>query len=143
MSKVFRIVVLAALFAAAPAALFATNVDLRVVSVSGSPNPITLNTGNITYTTQVFNAESTTAGTSPVLTSTIPSSSTYVSSSATGGGSCSQSAGTVTCNWSTIPASNNYFVTIVVTPTAGGSLTLSSSVSGADPDPTPANNTAS
>jgi len=141
MSKLLRIVVLAAL-ACAPAALFATNVDLRVVSVSGSPNPITLNTGNITYTVQVFNAESTTAGTSPVLTSTIPSSSTYVSSSATGGGSCSQSAGTVTCNWSTIPASSNYFVTIVVTPTAGGSLTLSSSVSGADPDPTPANNSA-
>jgi len=143
MSKVLRVVVFAALTAAAPAALFATNVDLRVVSVSGSPNPITLNTGNITYTTQVFNAESTTAGTSPVLTSTIPSSSTYVSSSATGGGTCSQSAGTVTCNWSTIPASNNFFVTIVVTPTAGGTLTLTSSVSGADPDPTPANNSAS
>ncbi|MEA2346196.1 MAG: large repetitive protein, partial [Thermoanaerobaculia bacterium] len=128
---------------AAPVALFATNVDLRVVSVTGSPNPITLNTGNITYTVQLFNAESTTAGTSPVLTSTIPSSSTYVSSSATGGGSCSPSAGTVTCNWPTIPASNNFFVTIVVTPTAGGSLTLSSSVSGADPDPTPANNSGS
>jgi uncharacterized repeat protein (TIGR01451 family) len=143
MSKVLRVVVLAVMAVAAPAALFATNVDLRVVSVTGSPNPITLNTGNITYTVQVFNAESTTTGTSPVLTSTIPSSSTYVSSSATGGGSCSPSAGTVTCNWSTIPASNNYFVTIVVTPTAGGSLTLSSSVSGADPDPTPANNSAS
>jgi len=143
MSKVLRVFVLAALGAVAPAALFATNVDLRVVSVTGSPNPITLNTGNITYTVQVFNAESTTAGTSPVLTSTIPSSSTYLSSSATGGGSCSQSAGVVTCNWTSIPASSNYFVTIVVTPTAGGSLTLSSSVSGADPDPTPANNTAS
>src|SRR3954453_4599985 len=143
MSKVLRVFVLAALSAAAPAALFATNVDLRVVSVTGSPNPITLNTGNITYSVQVFNAESTTAGTSPVLTSTIPASSTYVSSSATGGGSCSQSAGTVTCSWATIAASTNYFVTIIVTPTAGGSLTLSSSVSGADPDPTPANNTAS
>src|SRR4051794_40025090 len=142
MSKLLRIVVLAAL-ASAPAALFAANVDLRVVSVTGSPNPITLNTGNITYTVQVFNAESTTAGASPVLTGTIPSSSTYVSSSATGGGSCSQSAGTVTCNWATIGASSNYFVTIIVTPTAGGSLTLSSSVSGADPDPTPANNSAS
>src|SRR4051812_19372271 len=143
MSKVLRVVVLAALAAAAPAALFAANVDLRVVGVTGSPNPITLNTGNITYSVQVFNADGTTTGTSPVLTSTIPSSSTYVSSSATGGGSCSQSAGTVTCNWATIPASNNYFVSIIVTPTAGGSLTLSSSGSGADPDPTPANNTAS
>ncbi len=143
MSKVLRVFVLAALAAAAPAALFATSVDLRVVSVAGSPNPITLNTGDITYTVQLFNAEGSTTGTSPVLTSAIPSSSTYVSSSATGGGSCSQSAGTVTCNWSTIPASSNYFVTIVVTPTAGGSLTLSSSVAGADPDPTPANNSAS
>ncbi len=142
MSKPFlRIIVLAtALFAALPAVLSAANVDLNVVNISGTPDPITLNTGDVTFTVQVFNA-SATAGTNTVLTNTLPVNSTYVSSSATGGGSCSQSGGTVTCNWSSIPASNNYFATIVVTPTSGGALTLSSSVSGTEPDPNTGNNT--
>src|SRR5260370_478294 len=135
MSKsLLRIIIVAiALFAALPAVLFATNVDLSVFSISGTPDPITLNTGNVTYTVQVFN-HSATHGTSTVLTNTLPVNSTYVSSSATGGGTCSQSGGTVTCNWSSIPASNNYFATIVVTPTSGGALTLSASVAGTEPD---------
>jgi uncharacterized repeat protein (TIGR01451 family) len=137
-----NVVIAAALFAAWPAALFATNVDLSIPSVSGSPNPITLNTGNITYSVQVFNASGT-SGTNTMLTNTLPVNSTYVSSSTTGGGSCSPSAGIVTCNWTSIPASTNFFATIVVTPTAGGSLTLSSSVSGTEPDPNSANNNAS
>ncbi len=142
MSKPFlRIIVMAtALFAALPVVLSAANVDLSVFNISGTPDPITLNTGDVTYTVQVFNASATT-GTNTVLTSTLPVNSTYVSSSATSGGSCSQSGGTVTCNWSSIPASNNYFATIVVTPTSGGALTLSASVSGTEPDPNTANNT--
>jgi uncharacterized repeat protein (TIGR01451 family) len=142
MSKVLRVFVLAAIAAAAPAALFAANVDLKIFNISGTPDPITLNTGDVTYTVQVFN-QSGTAGTNPVLTATLPLNSTYVSSSATGGGTCSQSAGTVTCNWSSIPASNNYFATIIVTPTSGGSLTLSASVTGTEPDPNTADNTGS
>src|SRR5437764_1413747 len=106
MSKLLRAVVLAVLFTGLPAALLATGVDLRVVGVSGSPSVITLNTGNITYTTQLFN-NSTSQGTNPVLTMTIPASSTFVSASATSSGTCNQSAGVVTCNWSSIPASNN------------------------------------
>src|SRR3954466_12861784 len=78
MSKLLRIVVFAALAAALPAALLAVNVDLTVSGVSGSPTNITLGTGNVTYTTSIFNA-SASAGTSPVLTMTIPASSTYVS----------------------------------------------------------------
>jgi uncharacterized repeat protein (TIGR01451 family) len=140
MSKVLRIVVIAALAAALPAALLATSVDLSVFNVGGTPDPITLNTGNVTYTVQVFNASGTT-GTNTVLTNTLPTNSTYVSSSATGGGTCSQSGGTVTCNWSSIPASNNFFATIIVTPTSGGSLTLTASVTGTEPDPNSANNT--
>jgi uncharacterized repeat protein (TIGR01451 family) len=142
MSKVLRVVVLAALAVAAPAALFATNVDLKIFNVSGTPDPITLNTGDVTYTVQVFNQSGTT-GTNPVLTATLPVNSTYVSSSATASGTCSQSGGTVTCNWSSIPASNNYFATIVVTPTSGGSLTLSASVAGTEPDPNTADNSGS
>src|SRR5439155_702521 len=70
-----------------------------------------------------------------------PSNATYVSSSATNSGSCSQSGGTVTCNWSSIPASNVYSATIVVTPTAGGPMTLSANVSGTEADANTANNT--
>jgi hypothetical protein len=141
MSKSLRAFVIAAcVIAALPGAAFATNVDLSVFNISGTPDPITLNTGDVTYSVQVFNASGTT-GTNTVLTSTLPVNSNYVSSSATGGGTCSQSGGTVTCNWSSIPASNNYFATIVVTPTSGGSLTLSASVAGTEPDPNTANNT--
>ncbi|HEX3071966.1 MAG TPA: hypothetical protein VHX14_25610, partial [Thermoanaerobaculia bacterium] len=143
MSKSLRAFVIAAcVIAALPGAAFATNVDLKVVSVSGTPNPITLNTGDVTYTVQVFNQSSTT-GTNPVLTATLPVNSTYVSSSATGGGTCSESGGTVTCSWSSIGPSTNYFPTIVVTPTSGGSLTLSASVTGTEPDPNTADNNAS
>src|SRR5437588_255066 len=119
-----------------------TGVDLQVYSVSATPDPITLNTGNVTYTVQVYNPSSSTS-TNTVLTNTLPSNATYVSSSATNSGSCSQSGGTVTCSWSSIPAGNVYSATIVVTPTAGGSMTLSANVSGTEADPNTANNSGS
>ena len=66
-------------------------IDLRVTGVSGSPSNITLATGNVTYTTTIFNG-STSQGTNPVLTMTLPAASTYVSASVTGGGSwCAKS----------------------------------------------------
>src|ERR1700756_3431955 len=142
MPKWLRIMVMAAALCALPAVLFASNVDLSVNSVTGTPDPITLGTGDVTYTVGIFNA-SAIPGTNTVLTATLPSNATYVSSSATGGGSCSDSAGTVTCNWSSIGASNNFFVTVVVTPTAGGTLTLSASVAGTEPDPNTADNSGS
>src|SRR5436305_73925 len=74
---------------------------------------------------------------------TIPSASTFVSASVTGGGSCSQSAGLVTCNWTSIGTSVNYFPTVLVTTPFPYTTLFRSSVTGADPDPTPANNSAS
>src|SRR5438105_171151 len=136
------IVAAAALIAAWPGAAFATSVDLNIYSMTGSPDPITLGTGNITYTVGINNA-STSAGTNVVLTNALPASSTYVSSSATGSGSCSQSAGTVTCSWASVPGGSFYTATIIVTPTAGGALTLSSSVAGTETDPNAINNSAS
>src|SRR5438270_1244009 len=118
-----------------------TGVDLQLYSVSATPDPITLNTGNVTYTVQVYNSSSSTS-TNTVLTNTLPSNATYVSSSAANGGSCSQSGGTVTCNWGSITASGFYTTTIIVTPTSGGPLTLSASVSGTETDSNTANNTA-
>src|SRR5947209_5818799 len=136
------VLVAAALIAGLPGAAFATSVDLNIYSISGSPDPITLGTGNVTYTVQINNASST-AGTNVVLTNTLPASSTYVSSSAANSGTCSQSASTVTCSWPSLPAGNYFSATIVVTPTAGGALTLSSSVAGTETDPNTINNSAS
>src|SRR6059058_276662 len=87
----------AVLIAARPGAAFASSVDLNIYSISGSPDPITLGTGNVSYIVQINNA-STTAGTNVVLTNTLPAGSTYVSSSAANSGTCSQSGGTVTCS---------------------------------------------
>src|SRR4051812_31270992 len=117
-------------------------IDLRVVGVSGSPDPITFAGGNVTFTVQLFN-NSTSQGTNPVLTVTLPSNSTSVSSTPTNSGTCTPSAGTVTCNWSSIGSSVNFFPSIVVTPTIPGTLTLSASASGTQPDPNTANNSAS
>src|SRR5437763_927468 len=136
------VLTVAVLIAALPGAAFATSVDLNIYSMTGMPDPITLGTGNVTYTVGINNA-STSAGTNVVLTNTLPASSTYVSSTATNSGSCSQSAGTVTCSWASVPAGNYYSATIVVTPTAGGSLTLSSNVTGTESDPNAANNSGS
>src|SRR5437763_14496156 len=117
------VLTVAVLIAALPGAAFATSVDLNIYSMTGSPDPITLGTGNVTYTVQINNA-STSAGTNVVLTNTLPASSSYVSSIATSSGSCSQSGGTVTCSWASIPANNFYSATIVVPPTAVAALTL-------------------
>ncbi|MEA2163027.1 MAG: large repetitive protein [Thermoanaerobaculia bacterium] len=117
-------------------------IDLNLSSLSGTPDPITFGAGNVTFTATVFNG-STSQGTNTVLAATLPSNSNYVSSSATGGGSCSQAAGTVTCNWTSIPASNTFSVSIVVAPTIAGGLTLSASVSGTQSDPNTSNNTKS
>jgi uncharacterized repeat protein (TIGR01451 family) len=117
-------------------------IDLNLTSMSGSPDPITFGAGNVTFTITLFNG-STSQGTNPVLTATLPSNSNYVSSSATGSGSCSQAAGIVTCNWASIPSSNNFTTTIIVTPTIPGTLTLSASVAGTQSDPNTSNNTKS
>src|SRR5258708_6199736 len=136
------IATVAVLIAALPGAALAASVDLSIYSITGSPDPIPLGTGNVTYTVQVYNS-STSTGTNVVLTNGLPASSTYVSSTASNSGTCSQSAGTVTCSWPSIAAGNVYSVTIVVTPTAGGALTLSSSVTGTESDPNTINNSAS
>src|SRR5207248_3163911 len=102
----------------------------------------TLNIGNVTYTVNVYNSSSS-QGTNTVLTNTLPANSTFVSASATNSGTCTHSGSTVTCNWASIPPSGFYTATIVVTPTSGGALTLSPSVSGTESDSNPANNTGS
>ena len=115
------------------------NIDLGITSHTDTPDPITLGLGNVSYFVTITNL-STSAASNPVLTDTIPSGTTFVSASANLGGTCSQSAGVVTCNWSSISASQNFTTTIVITPTAGGTITNSASVSADQPDPNSANN---
>jgi uncharacterized repeat protein (TIGR01451 family) len=143
MSKsLLRVVVIASVLAAGlPAAVFAASVDMSIYSISASPDPITLGTGNISYAVQVYNS-SASAATNVVLTNTLPASSTFVSATASSGGSCTQSGGTATCTWTSIPAGNVYSATIVVTPTAGGTLILNASVAATEADPNTVNNSA-
>src|SRR5258708_4953443 len=130
----------AVLIAALPGAAFAASVDLNIYSMTGSPDPITLGTGNVPYTVTInhtstssmtvtpdpvtlgtgdvqflvqFTNNSTSQATNAVLTSTIPVNSTFVSATTpVGSGSCSQSAGTVTCSWGSIGASSTYYAYI-------------------------------
>ncbi|MEZ4706746.1 MAG: choice-of-anchor D domain-containing protein [Caldilineaceae bacterium] len=67
------------------------------------------------YTLTVFNTGSV-AASNVVLTDQLPSGVTYNSASATAGGACNQSAGTVTCTWATLASGTSATVTITVTP---------------------------
>src|SRR5436305_557008 len=137
------VLVAAAIIAGLPGAAFATSVDLNISSITVSPDPITLGTGDVQFLVQ-FTNNSTSQATNAVLTSTIPASSTFVSATTPFvSGSCSQSAGTVTCNWPSIGAGSTYYAYITVTPTAGGVLTLSSSVSATESDSNTSNNSGS
>ncbi|HVR38876.1 MAG TPA: hypothetical protein VMU84_07245, partial [Thermoanaerobaculia bacterium] len=119
-------------------------IDLRVSSVSDTPDPITLGTGDVTYFVNTIN-DSTSKATNTFLTITLPASSTFVSATANSGGTCgAPSAGVLTCNWAgDLNAFNGRQATITVTPTAGGTMTLSATVGGDQPDPNNANNTGS
>ena len=119
-------------------------IDLQMSGISDSPNDITLGQGNVTYTLSTYNA-STSKATNTVLTINLPASSTFVSASATLSGTCSEtSPGVVTCNWATHNAFNSPTVTLVVTPGAGGTNTLTASYASSDQsDHVPANNSES
>jgi uncharacterized repeat protein (TIGR01451 family) len=121
-------------------AAFGQAIDLRINSITDSPDQITLSQGNVTYSLSVTNNTASTTATNVILSATLPPSSAYVSSSATNSGSCSESGGVVTCSWATLPAFNTYSASIVVTPGAGGANVLSASLTGDQADPTPSNN---
>src|SRR5262249_26059024 len=57
-------------------------------------------------------------------------------------GNCTQADGTVTCAITSLAAGAAADVTVVVTPTAAGTISITASASAAPYDPTPANNTA-
>ncbi|MDP9192467.1 MAG: hypothetical protein M3P06_12275 [Acidobacteriota bacterium] len=125
-------------------AAFGQTVDLRVTSISDSIDPITLGTGDVTYTANVSNNGSSTA-TNAALTITLPASGTFVSASASNSGTCgAPSGGVLTCNWAgNLLGFNGRTATIVVTPTVGGVMTISGSIAADQPDSNTSNDSAS
>jgi uncharacterized repeat protein (TIGR01451 family) len=114
---------------------------MSVLNTNVSPSSITLGTGDITYSVNLYNYGPD-PGTNAILTANLPAGSTFVSATATAT-TCSQSLGVVTCNWASYPASASYSATITVTPGTAGANTLTSSISAVDPDPNATNNNGS
>ena len=111
--------------------------DLSIVK-SDSPDPVTVGQP-LTYTLDVDNAGPDAASTVEV-TDDLSSSATFDSASASQG-TCSEAAGTVTCNLGSIASGGSATVTIQVTPNQVGTITDTASVSSATDDPNLQNNT--
>jgi uncharacterized repeat protein (TIGR01451 family) len=113
--------------------------DLKL-TLAANPNPVFVSS-TLVYTVTVQNlgvADATAAS----ITDTLPTTVTYVSATATQG-TCSQSAGVVTCTLGTLTAGNTATATITVT-AAGTSSSLSNTASTTSTvtDPFTANNSA-
>jgi hypothetical protein len=76
-----------------------------------------------------------------VAADTLPASVTFVSASSTQG-TCSQAGGVVTCNIGTMAAGASVTITVVVTPTATGTILNTVVVVGQQPESNTANNRA-
>lgn len=115
------------------------NADLAITK-TGSPNPATVGQ-KVTYTVKVTN-NGPAAASGVTMTDTLPSSVTFGSASASQG-SCSNSAGKVTCSLGSLAVGGSATVTITVTPNTVGTVTNTATVSSSAPDPNTANNSAS
>ncbi len=113
----------------------APGADLSVTKTD-APDPVAVG-GTLTYTVAVTN-NGPDAATGVVMTDTLPPSVTFVSA----GPSCTHLSGTVTCGLGSLANGGATTVTIMVTPTAAGTLTNTASVTGNETDPNSANNTA-
>jgi uncharacterized repeat protein (TIGR01451 family) len=106
------------------------------LSITGSvaPNPVTLG-GEITYSYTVHNAGPSNA-TQAVLSEPLPAGVTFVSASASQGGTPIFADGSVTASLGTLPDGASATVTVLVRPTAAGTVTTSATVRGNETDPT-------
>src|SRR5439155_4817316 len=109
------------------------------ISIADSPDPVAVG-ANLTYALSVANVGPSTA-TAVTVTNVLPPGVTFVSANSSQG-SCTQSAGVVTCNLGTVLGGTNAGVTVVVVPNAAGILTNTATVSRAEADPYLVNNTA-
>lgn len=112
------------------------------LALTASADPTSIPVGAQSSVTDVItnNGPSASAG----VTFTDPASGGYtIASAAPSQGTCTHAATTVSCAIGTLAAGARAVVTIVLTGTAAGPVTLNSSVAASTPDPNPANNTAS
>ena len=106
--------------------------DLSITK-SDSPDPVTVGQ-NLTYDVRVTN-DGPSDATDVTLIDTLPEEVTFVSAEPEQG-SCSESAGTVTCDLGSLDEGATVQVTIVVSPTSLGIIiTNSAQVAGAESDP--------
>jgi uncharacterized repeat protein (TIGR01451 family) len=114
--------------------------DLRL-TLSASPSPVFVSSP-LAYSVAVQNLGVADAS-GATITDTLPASVTFVSASVTQG-TCTQTAGVVTCNLGTLTAGSTATATINVTaPGTSTSLTDTASTASSVTDPFPSNNSAS
>jgi uncharacterized repeat protein (TIGR01451 family) len=130
--------------ATATTAVTGLSADLTV-SKSDSPDPINLGAGNISYAIAVTN-NGPGAATNAALNDVLPAGVNFASLAAAAGWTCSMPAvgtnGTVNCTNPSVAASSTHNFTLVVTPTATGTVSNTATVSATEADPVPGNNTA-
>jgi len=116
--------------------------DLAVAMTAAPPTQL-LGASNITYTITTGNNGPSPA-TNVILTDTLPAGVTLVSTISGADSSCNTTAlPTITCPLLSISSGASVTTTIVVKPNAAGTFTNSARVAGTEPDPNPANNSAS
>ncbi|MDB6112919.1 MAG: hypothetical protein JWR69_4669, partial [Pedosphaera sp.] len=110
------------------------------IAMADAPDPVSVG-ASLTYTLTVANAGPA-AATGVTVTNLLPPGVTFVS--ATGSqGTCTQSAGVVSCGLGSLPGGSNAVITIVVVPmTSGVILTNTATVVRAEADPYLGNNLA-
>jgi len=109
-----------------------------IVTQSDSPDPVPVGE-TLTYTVTVANNGPSDA-TGTTLTDTIPTNSTFVSATPSQG-TCSETAGVVTCDLGTLINGGMATVAIAVTPTLDGTITNSASATSDLCDPFPGDET--
>jgi uncharacterized repeat protein (TIGR01451 family) len=120
----------------ASAGVTVTPIADLALTKTASPSPAGIG-NNLTYTLTVTN-NGPSPGTGVTLTDTVPTGVTFVSATPTQG-TCTAA---VSCNLGTLANAAKATVTIVVTPTAAGTVTNAASVAANETDPVPGNNTA-
>ena len=115
----------------------ASGADLSIVHASASPEPVGIGL-NLTYAIDALN-EGPQDASGVMLSDSLPGGTSFVSATPSQG-SCSHANRTVTCNLGSLASAFDATVSLVVTPTATGTITNSVSVSGAQQDLAPANN---